>query len=104
MTNLSSGESIVQTPAENVSLHHDSRIAFAAKLARALHHYGTPTHKLEQAMNLILLRLGIEGYFFSTPTGIFPGSLCFGGFTKFIERDVISGIEATFQIRPRTAL
>lgn len=49
----------------------DPRIAFAVKLGRALHQYGTPTHRLERAMNLILRKLGLDGHFFSTPTGIF---------------------------------
>lgn len=46
-------------------------IAFVVKLGRALHRYGTPTHRLERMMNLILRRLDLEGSFFSTPTGIF---------------------------------
>jgi uncharacterized membrane protein YjjP (DUF1212 family) len=49
----------------------DPRIAFAVKLGQALHTYGIPTHRLEEAMNLVLKRLGLEGQFFSTPTGIF---------------------------------
>ncbi|MCP9496390.1 MAG: threonine/serine exporter family protein [Pyrinomonadaceae bacterium MAG19_C2-C3] len=49
----------------------DARIRFIIKLGQALHRYGTPTHRLEQAMKLILNRLGLEGEFLSTPTGIF---------------------------------
>jgi uncharacterized membrane protein YjjP (DUF1212 family) len=49
----------------------DPRVAFAVKLGRALHRYGAPTHRLEQAMNAVLRSLGLEGAFFSTPTGIF---------------------------------
>ena len=49
----------------------DTRIRFVVKLGQALHRYGTPTHRLEQAMKLILNRLGLEGEFLSTPTGIF---------------------------------
>ncbi len=49
----------------------DARIRFVIKLGQALHRYGTPTHRLEQAMKLILSRLGLEGEFLSTPTGIF---------------------------------
>ncbi|HVG39186.1 MAG TPA: threonine/serine exporter family protein [Pyrinomonadaceae bacterium] len=48
----------------------DPRVAFAVKLGRALHRYGIPTHRLEQLMNLVLRRLGINGHFFSMPTGI----------------------------------
>jgi uncharacterized membrane protein YjjP (DUF1212 family) len=49
----------------------DPRIAFAVKLGTALHRYGASTHRLEQAMNLILRRLGVGGHFFSMPTGVF---------------------------------
>ena len=49
----------------------DPRIAFAVKLGGALHRYGASTHRLEQAMKLVLRRLGVGGHFFSMPTGIF---------------------------------
>lgn len=42
-----------------------------AKLGRALHRYGTPAHRLEEAMNEVSHRLGLQGDFFSTPTAIF---------------------------------
>jgi len=49
----------------------DARIAFVVKLGSALHQYGASTHRLEEAMNLVLQRLDIGGHFFSMPTGIF---------------------------------
>jgi uncharacterized membrane protein YjjP (DUF1212 family) len=49
---------------------NDPRIAFAVQLGAALHRYGASTHRLEQAMSLVLRRLGIGGHFFSMPTGI----------------------------------
>lgn len=58
-------------PAERLAVSADPRLAFAVKLGQALHRYGTPTHRLEQAMNRVLERLEVEGYFFSTPTGLF---------------------------------
>ncbi|MBC8145610.1 MAG: threonine/serine exporter family protein, partial [bacterium] len=51
----------------------DPRIAFAMRLASALHRYGSPTHRLEEAMTQVLATLGLEGLFFSIPTGIFAG-------------------------------
>src|SRR5258707_1254161 len=54
---------------------HDA-IAFAIKLGSALHRYGTPAHRLEEAMGMVLGKLGLEGQFFATPTGIFAS---FGG-------------------------
>lgn len=52
-------------------VRRDPRIRFAVTLARALHRYGTPTHRLEETMNSVLRRLGLEGAFFSIPTGVF---------------------------------
>jgi uncharacterized membrane protein YjjP (DUF1212 family) len=49
----------------------DPSISFVIKLGRALHRFGTPAHRLEEAMSLVLLKLGLKGQFFSTPTGIF---------------------------------
>lgn len=49
----------------------DPAIAFIIKLGCALHSYGTPSHRLEEMMALMLAKLGMEGQFFSTPTGIF---------------------------------
>ena len=45
--------------------------SFTVKLGRALHRYGAPTHRLEEAMTLIAARLGVPGQFFATPTAIF---------------------------------
>lgn len=52
------------TPAELVEV-------FVENLGRALHRYGSPAHRLEEAMVLVARRLGIDGQFFSTPTAIF---------------------------------
>ncbi len=40
-------------------------------LARALHRYGTPAHRLEEAMGHVASGLGLQSQFFSTPTAIF---------------------------------
>lgn len=50
---------------------NDPRVAFAIRLSKALHRYGTPTHRLEQTMSMVLRRMGLRGMFFSIPTGIF---------------------------------
>lgn len=52
-----------QRPAEGAS--------FAIKLMRALHRYGTPSHILEDGMTELTRLLGLEGRFFSLPTGVF---------------------------------
>ncbi len=44
---------------------------FLEKLGRALHRYGSPAHRLEDAMTAVADRLGVHGQFFSTPTAIF---------------------------------
>lgn len=46
-------------------------IAFLVRLARALHVYGTPAHRLEEALTSVARRLGLVGQFFSTPTSVF---------------------------------
>lgn len=45
--------------------------AFLAKLGRALQSYGSPAHRLEEAMTIVSERLGLVGQFFSTPTAMF---------------------------------
>ncbi|MEM9596628.1 MAG: threonine/serine exporter family protein [Acidobacteriota bacterium] len=40
-------------------------------LGKALHRYGSPAHRLEEAMGQVSSRLGLHGDFFSTPTAIF---------------------------------
>ncbi len=41
------------------------------KLAIALHRYGTPAHRLEQTLSLVMERIGLRGDFFALPTSIF---------------------------------
>ena len=59
------------TPEAALSSVGGREVAFAVKLARLLHEYGTPTHRLEEIMDLVTRRLGLEGQVFSLPTGIF---------------------------------
>ena len=47
------------------------KVGFAVKLAKTLHQYGTPTYRLEQIMDQVMQKIGLEGQFFSLPTGIF---------------------------------
>ena len=44
---------------------------FLIRLARALHAYGTPSHRLEEALELMSAELGIEAQYLVTPTSIF---------------------------------
>jgi uncharacterized membrane protein YjjP (DUF1212 family) len=46
-------------------------IGFVIEMARALHRYGTPAHRLEEAMALLCRRLEVAAAFFATPTAIF---------------------------------
>lgn len=43
---------------------------FLLKLGRALHTYGTPSHRTEEALSRIAARLGLRGQFLVTPTSI----------------------------------
>ncbi len=45
--------------------------ALVEKLGRALHRFGSPAHRLEEALDQVASRLGLRGQFFSTPTAIF---------------------------------
>lgn len=45
--------------------------AFLLRLARGLHQFGSPAHRLEDALGRLCHRLGIEGDFFVMPTAIF---------------------------------
>ncbi len=49
----------------------DSAIGFTLKFAEALHRYGAPAHRLEDAMTVLSNILRIKGQFFVTPTAIF---------------------------------
>jgi uncharacterized membrane protein YjjP (DUF1212 family) len=48
----------------------DPSIAFVLALARALHRYGTPAHRLEEALRRVCVRLGLDAEVFTTPTAI----------------------------------
>ena len=48
----------------------EARAAFLLDLGRALHLYGTPTHRLENAMHQIGQRLDLEPQVLATPTSI----------------------------------
>lgn len=51
----------------------DPRLAFIMTLGRALHRYGVPAHRLEEALEQVSARAGLQGQFFSTPTSIMAG-------------------------------
>ncbi|HXG67671.1 MAG TPA: threonine/serine exporter family protein [Blastocatellia bacterium] len=44
---------------------------FITRSASALHAYGTATHRVEQAVEVMMDRLGLEGEVFALPTGLF---------------------------------
>jgi len=46
---------------------------FVLELARALHEYGTPAHRLEVDLQTVSTRLGLTAEFFTTPTSIMVG-------------------------------
>jgi uncharacterized membrane protein YjjP (DUF1212 family) len=48
----------------------EHEIGFVLAVARALHRYGTPAHRLEEAVEIVGARLGLECEVFSTPTAI----------------------------------
>lgn len=50
--------------------HDADAIAFVLALGKALHRYGTPAHRLEEALNVCCRQLGLEAEVFTTPTTI----------------------------------
>jgi len=61
----------------------EASIGFVLALGRALHRYGTPAHGLEQGLQKVSARLGLETEVFSTPTAII---MSFGGATELKSR------------------
>lgn len=57
--------------AESAAFPLASSTRLLETLGRALHRFGTPAHRLEEALVGISRRLGIDAQFFSTPTAIF---------------------------------
>lgn len=57
-----STRSIAEVPADE--------IGFVLELARALHRYGTPAHRLEEAVSVVCQRMNLAVEVFSTPTSI----------------------------------
>jgi uncharacterized membrane protein YjjP (DUF1212 family) len=53
-----------------VSAKNDPRILFLIDMGRALHSYGIPAHRLEDALGNTATRLGIRAEFFSGPTSL----------------------------------
>jgi uncharacterized membrane protein YjjP (DUF1212 family) len=53
------------------SAHSRPATTLILRLARALHNYGTPAHRLEEVVNRCALELGLQAQAFSLPTSIF---------------------------------
>jgi uncharacterized membrane protein YjjP (DUF1212 family) len=49
----------------------DERVGFVLRLGRALHTHGVSADRLEDVLDQVSRRLGLEGQFFSQPTSIF---------------------------------
>ncbi len=61
----------------------ESAIGFVLALARALHRYGTPAHRLEESLRRVCTRLELEAEVFTTPTAII---MSFGAATELKSR------------------
>ncbi|MEZ4401456.1 MAG: threonine/serine exporter family protein [Kofleriaceae bacterium] len=59
-----------QLPAEERARIERGRIRFVLALGRALHRYGTPAHRLEEALGIVCGRLGLRAQIMSTPTSL----------------------------------
>lgn len=45
-------------------------VEFLIRLARALHNYGTPTHMIEDSLDVVAAKIGVRAQFLATPTSI----------------------------------
>lgn len=50
---------------------NEQKVAFCLELGRALHSFGTPAHRFEEAMHRVASSLGLEGNFLAHPTAFF---------------------------------
>ncbi len=66
----------LEVPEAPGAAHEGDAIAFVLALGRALHRYGTPSQRLEEALLVACRRLDIEAEVFTTPTAII---MSFGG-------------------------
>jgi uncharacterized membrane protein YjjP (DUF1212 family) len=57
-----------QLPAADRAAVERERIRFVLALGRALHRYGTPAHRLEEALGIVCGQLGLQAEVLSTPT------------------------------------
>jgi len=57
-------------PRDSLRLVARDSIDFVLELGRALHRYGTPAHRLEEALKVVCRHLGLEAEVFTTPTAI----------------------------------
>lgn len=56
------------SPRGATSTQERQAIEFILDLGRALHRYGTPAHRLEDALRVVSLRMGLRADYFATPT------------------------------------
>jgi uncharacterized membrane protein YjjP (DUF1212 family) len=55
------------------SSHERAARSLLLRLGQALHEAGAPAHRIEESMESLARRLGVDGRFFTTPTSIFVG-------------------------------
>ncbi|RMH04335.1 MAG: threonine/serine exporter family protein [Planctomycetota bacterium] len=65
------GNGLESVPAMPAAGAAPPAITFALELAKALHRFGTPAHRLEDVLTALSAHLGVRGSFFSTPTALF---------------------------------
>ncbi|MBK9072181.1 MAG: threonine/serine exporter family protein [Myxococcales bacterium] len=58
------------SPRGETSTEERQAIEFVLDLGRVLHRYGTPAHRLEDALQVVSRKLGLSADYFSTPTAL----------------------------------
>ena len=64
----------------------EDQMRLLRRLARALHTYGSPSHRVEEALNLVASALDVEAQFLVTPTSIVASVGAEGSALVFMER------------------
>ncbi len=70
LTGVNTATGPAPTPLQS---HSTDSVHFVLELARLLHAYGMPAHRLELALQTVADQLGLKAEFFSTPTSIMVG-------------------------------
>jgi uncharacterized membrane protein YjjP (DUF1212 family) len=80
------------------------KVAFCLELGKALHAFGTPAHRFEEAMHRVAQSLGLEGNFLAHPTAFFAELKTPAGREVFMVRAEPGGTNLSKLVRIQAAV